>query len=186
MKINDLVNCFPDGVLIINPCGEVIFSNVYASKICQPILEQKTSQSDPLNEVEELSRLFQTIRDGRISAERLYLLEGEFYTGTDNEIRVRVQMIELDQVEEPCLLIVLEDRKDTVRRAAIAEIRKFKLTPREADVWLWRRTGLSYTEIATKLFVTIDTVKKHLKSIYAKRDAMLWVESDVYQDWQVG
>ena len=95
-------------------------------------------------------------------------------------------MIELDQMQEPCLLIVLEDRKETVRRAAIAEIRKFKLTPREAEVWLWRRTGLSYTEIATKLFVTIDTVKKHLKSIYAKRDAMLWVEPDGYQDWQTG
>ena len=74
MKINDLVNCFPDGVLIINRCGEVVFSNVYASKICQPVLDQKATQSEPLNEVEELSRLFQTIRDGHISMERLYLL----------------------------------------------------------------------------------------------------------------
>lgn len=49
-----------------------------------------------------------------------------------------------------------------------ADVQKYGLTCREAEVWFLHRNKYSYKEIADKLFVTINTVKKHMKNIYAK------------------
>jgi len=176
MRINDLVNFFPDGVLVLDHEGSIVFSNNYANQICQRILEETPATAPAANEIWQLYQLLKQAKEGAIAPQRLALMEGEFYAGPGNDIRVRIQTVELEQTDGLCFLIVLEDRQETVRRAAIAEIRKFKLTPREAEVWVWRRMGMTYNEIADKLFVTIDTVKKHLKNIYAKREAKGWAE----------
>jgi len=42
------------------------------------------------------------------------------------------------------------------------------LSPREKEVLLFLSKGLSYKEIATKLDVGTETIKKHLKNIYQK------------------
>ena len=42
------------------------------------------------------------------------------------------------------------------------------LTQREIDVWKLLAKGLMYKEIAANQGVTIDTIKKHSKSIYRK------------------
>jgi two-component system, NarL family, response regulator LiaR len=42
------------------------------------------------------------------------------------------------------------------------------LTPRELAVYNLLETGLLYKEIADKLDIGMDTVKKHCKNIYAK------------------
>jgi DNA-binding CsgD family transcriptional regulator len=174
MKINDLVNLLPDGVLILSDRGEILFANAYASKICQTLLQPDKDIHALPDEIQQLSEILQVTEATPLSPERLALLEGEFYIGSTNDVRVRVQLVHPEDWATPCFLVVLEDRQETVRRAAAAEIRKFNLTPREAEVWLWRRTGLTYNEIASKLFVTIDTVKKHLKNIYAKQEAAQW------------
>lgn len=175
MKVNDLVNYFPDGVLILNHQGDIVFSNAYASQICQKLLEESPTTAPIAEEIWQLYQVLKQAHGGAIAPHQLALLEGEFYTGSNHDIRVRVQTLTLEQVEGISILIVLEDKQETVRRAVNAEIKKFQLTPREAEVWLWRRAGLTYNEIAEKLVVTIDTVKKHLKNIYAKRDATPWV-----------
>ena len=43
-----------------------------------------------------------------------------------------------------------------------------RLTPREKEVLQCLQHGLLYKEIATKMDVSIDTVKKHIKNIYSK------------------
>lgn len=42
------------------------------------------------------------------------------------------------------------------------------LTPREIEVYNLLETGLLYKEIADRLDISMDTVKKHCKNIYAK------------------
>jgi len=60
-----------------------------------------------------------------------------------------------------------------------AEIEKYGLTPRESEVWLLYRANYSRKEIAAELFISIDTVKKHLKNIKTKQDKFLCIE-----DWR--
>ena len=49
------------------------------------------------------------------------------------------------------------------------EIQRYRLTPREAEVWRLRKQGHTYQEIAQELFITISTVKKHVNSILSKQ-----------------
>jgi LuxR family maltose regulon positive regulatory protein len=46
--------------------------------------------------------------------------------------------------------------------------RKFGLSPREHDTARLMAEGLSYDEIASQLFISVNTVKTHLKNAYSK------------------
>jgi DNA-binding CsgD family transcriptional regulator len=60
----------------------------------------------------------------------------------------------------------------------IAEVDKYGLTPREAEVWLLRRAKYALKEIATELSISLNTVKKHIKNIHAKREIVLYMEEE--------
>ena len=65
--------------------------------------------------------------------------------------------------------MTIEDCNQYNQSIAIADAKKYNLTDREMEVWLLRRANLSYREIANQLYITINTVKKHLKNIYVKQ-----------------
>jgi DNA-binding CsgD family transcriptional regulator len=88
--------------------------------------------------------------------------------------------LKLEVSQRPCLLLQLQDQNQPIQGLAIAEAQCWGLTPRETEVWLLRRAGHLRKDIAANLFITIETVKKHLKNIQAKRQAV--VEE---QDWDV-
>jgi DNA-binding CsgD family transcriptional regulator len=73
----------------------------------------------------------------------------------------------------PRVLVTLEDRGQSIENLAIADMKKFELTDREGQVWQLRLAGRSYREIAAELYITDNTVKKHIKSILSKRRAVL-------------
>ncbi|NJM98846.1 MAG: helix-turn-helix transcriptional regulator [Phormidesmis sp. RL_2_1] len=45
----------------------------------------------------------------------------------------------------------------------------FGLTERETEVWQLRLRGSDYSEISTALWISPNTVKKHVKNILAKQ-----------------
>ncbi|MGB3787946.1 MAG: LuxR C-terminal-related transcriptional regulator [Phormidesmis sp.] len=82
-------------------------------------------------------------------------------------VRTRVQNISLGRT--PYLLIVLEDRQQTTRNKALSEAALYGLTERETEIWQLRLRGDAYKEISAALWISIDTVKKHIKNIHAKQ-----------------
>lgn len=48
---------------------------------------------------------------------------------------------------------------------------KEKLSDREREVLLWLSKGFSYKEIAEKLFISVETVRTHIRNIYEKLHA---------------
>jgi len=90
-------------------------------------------------------------------------------------IRVRVQWA-LGDGAKTRLLVTLEDTFLTAERQMQAERKKVSLTPREAEVWLLRRATCTYRAIASQRHITVDTVKKPMKSVYAKRNTFHWRE----------
>ncbi len=72
--------------------------------------------------------------------------------------------------------MILEDRYQSTQNLAIAEVDKYRLTRREAEVWLLRRANYSRKDIAAELCISLDTVKKHLKNIHAKQEMTLYME----------
>ncbi|HEY9671165.1 MAG TPA: helix-turn-helix transcriptional regulator [Waterburya sp.] len=97
------------------------------------------------------------------------IIEAEITTHHSKALRIRVQRFKFSELNYSCLLVILEDRSQTLQSLAISEIEQYGLTPREAEVWLLSRANYTRQEIAAELCISLNTVKKHLKNIQAKR-----------------
>lgn len=158
---------FVDGILVVNDHGETLYSNTLARKICH----QLNTNTPPVHNLPgEVWRACQALIENReLYAKQTIVLES-LVTLPATTIRIRVQWLELS-AQTNLLLVRLEDQQQMLRALAIAESQQYGLTKREAEVWLLRRLGCSYKAIAGQLCITLDTVRKHLKNIYAKRQS---------------
>jgi DNA-binding CsgD family transcriptional regulator len=162
---------FIDGVLILSEQGEWIHANDRARRICNQ-LTKGIAQPDRVPQ--EIWRACQCL----ISSLNLYpnkalTIEDEITIGQADSYRVRAQWLTLERFQRPCLLITLEYRLQSLRQSAISEGQRYGLTPRELEVWLRYCAGYSYKAIAAELYITHNTVKKHMKNIHAKRQMAL-------------
>lgn len=157
-----------DGLLIVAASGRVLQANATAERVCGSLTVSDVSLPGISQMPAVLWRLcspiFKNIAGGAH-------LGGEFdITNVDHQpIRVRIQPLDLKVQEEDCLMLILEDRHQAYRRRAVADGQRYGLTPREVDVWERRLQEQSYDAIAKALFITENTVKKHVKNILAKR-----------------
>jgi DNA-binding CsgD family transcriptional regulator len=151
-----------DGILLVSPAGTVLYQNSMARQICQRICQQLPAHGHPALP-QEVWRTCEAAIDSRdMFGDRPVILEAELQS-----YRIRVQWLDLDRFA-PCLLVRLEDCQQSLWGLAIAEAKKYGLTPRETQVWQLRRANLSRQEIADQLLMTMDTVKKHLGNIRVK------------------
>jgi DNA-binding CsgD family transcriptional regulator len=173
--LQGIVESLMDGIMILSDRGEVIHANGYARQLCRQMLSAETVHS-PLPP--QLWRSCEALLESReMLPDQLVVIEDEIRIGESGTIRVRVRWLEEKRLDRPYLLVALEDQVQSAQYRAIAEARKYGLTDRETDVWQLRRAGRTYKEIAAALYISEDTVKKHLKNIHAKRDASNWVEA---------
>lgn len=163
-----------DGILILTPQGDLLYSNSHAQRLCQQLLSStETPQTIPA----EIWHVCETLIENRdVFPEQLVVLEDEIGDRKFPDLRVRVQWIELSDRRDPYLLVMLEDRRQSLLSLAITESQKYGLTGRETEVWFRQRSNYTYEEIATELHITVNTVKKHIKSIRAKRQSVWWDE----------
>jgi DNA-binding CsgD family transcriptional regulator len=157
-----VLECLVDGVLLLDPKGQVMYANSMAGQICDQF-PGVTGTKPPLPA--EVWNTCQALVESReLYGDRPLVLEE-----TLGNYRIRVQWMETEAFAEPCLLVRLEDQQQSLVSLAIAEAKKYGMTPREAEVWKLRMAKLSRKEIALRLYISIDTVKKHLGNIQLKR-----------------
>lgn len=70
---------------------------------------------------------------------------------------------EFDQAQLALCLQVFDE-------IASIEATHWQLTPRQTEIWKLKRSGHSYAAIAQHLFISTNTVKKHLKDIVTKKE----------------
>ncbi len=172
-----IIEGFVDGVLILTETGEWIHSNECARRICRQLCSEQLQRNLVPSSIWQICSALVESRE--LFPDQSMVIEAEIDTNETTVLRVRVRWLELESNPSPYLLVTLEDRKQSTQKAAIAEAKKYDLTPREAEVWLLRRAHYSYKEIAAKLYITVNTVKKHLKSVYAKQQTNLWSEDEL-------
>lgn len=170
LLLQGILEGMPDGILIVSEDGKILQSNYLGRHLCEQLIDRPTP-------IDAVPRLIQRLCDSLLDSRETFahediihvLLEEDIQTKDEVTIRVRVRW--LSQDDDPLrILVVLEDRVQTARIRAIADCQRYGLTDREAEVWQYRCVGCTYKEIAQQLFITIDTVKKHVKSIHVKRD----------------
>lgn len=156
---------FVDGILIVNLQGESIYANTPATRICQQL-------NTSLNGLpQEIWRSCEALIESReLFGAHPLVIESEIKADLQT-FRVRVQWISLEDSREASLLVRLEDQQQSMQSLAVTEAKKYGLTPREAEVWFLRRCNKPRKEIAAQLYITIDTVKKHLGNIKSKKEA---------------
>lgn len=169
-----IIEGFVDGVLILTEGGNWVHSNERALRICHKLCQDKSQ----VNSVPQpIWHICESLIDSRdIFPDQSMIIEDEIDTDDECTFRIRARWFAFEETAQPYILVTMEDRLQSTQNAAVAEIKKFGLTSREAEVWLLRRSNYSYKEIAAKLYITHNTVKKHLKNIYAKQQEMLWEE----------
>ncbi|MEM8808476.1 MAG: LuxR C-terminal-related transcriptional regulator [Cyanobacteria bacterium P01_G01_bin.38] len=163
-----------DGILILTETGQWVQGNSAARHICDRITgEQPGCGPVPA----EIWRACQALIDSRSQyPRRTFIVEAEMEVAPHDHIRIRARWFETSESHRPYILVILEDRRRSMQNLAITEVARYDLTPREADVWLLHRKDYMYQEIAEELHISINTVKKHMKNINAKRQVALVME----------
>jgi DNA-binding CsgD family transcriptional regulator len=164
----------PDGILILTKTGQRVYANSAAQDVCAQ-LSASTTDSDYTPK--EIWQVCQTLFNQRfVLAHYPALSMSEVQVEPSRALEVWVQWLKLPD-EDAYLLVTLKDRLQSIRNLAALEAKHYGLTAREAEAWLLRRVGYNYQDIAAQLYISVNTVKKHLKSGYAKQRAHLdWDE----------
>ncbi|NEN97141.1 MAG: helix-turn-helix transcriptional regulator [Moorea sp. SIO3I7] len=169
--LEEILEGFVDGVLILTSQGKWVHANERGRRICRQLCQYQSQMSSI---PESIWRVCEALIDSCdwFSGQKM-ILESEIQTDNSLKFRVRVRWLVLDNQAQHYLLVTLENRHSSGYNAAITDAKKYGLTNREAEVWLLKKAKLSYKEIAARLYITTNTVKKHMKNIYAKQQALV-------------
>ncbi|MBD3880541.1 helix-turn-helix transcriptional regulator [Phormidium tenue FACHB-886] len=161
-----VVESWVDGILILTEQGQWVEANEVARTFCKQLSQQ---QSRPSLVPDVIWKICQDLIHSRETfPQQPIVLESEI-TLDGATLRVRAQWFSIEETDRPYLMVILEDQYQSNLNRAIAEVDHYHLSPREAEVWLLYRTGHTYKQIAKELFISLDTVKKHLKSVRVKQ-----------------
>lgn len=165
--LSTVLEGFSDGILLLTTQAECLHTNQRGRQLCRRLNPEKTLPP-------EVWFLCERLIEGRdLLPTQNFVISDVITTAEGSSILIRVQWIFLEGRGEACLLVRLEDQTQMARISALLESNQYNLTARETEVWLLRKANYTYEEIAAQLFIAINTVKRHLKSIYAKRKQVL-------------
>ncbi len=156
-----------DGILILSERGEWIYHNYYAYRICQQLSQGKAVVHTVPEAIWQTCKALMESRD--VYADQPVVIESEIAHSRSSLYRIRVRWLTLDDPQRPYLAVLLEDRWQSSQNRALAEALLYNLSPRQTEVWLLRRAGFTYQQVAIELYITINTVKRHLKDIRIKQ-----------------
>lgn len=169
---------FPcEGLLLLNQTGQLIQSNPKARELCRVVqqglascaVEGSVSYVDMLLP-RQVTRYYESLGAGYLELpEQPFQLSEEICLETGVRIQLKVERISLGEQCSPYLLVRLEDMTQTALQRACWDTHRYHLTQRESEVWALYLQGLSYQEVGDQLFISRDTVSKHMKNVYSKR-----------------
>jgi DNA-binding CsgD family transcriptional regulator len=156
---------FVDGILVLTEQQEALYANATARHFCHQLNPAGSRVWLP----REVWQVCEALIDSRsLCPDRGFVIESEVNTDL-LKLRIRAQWLQLDGLDQPGLLVRLQDQNQAMQSLAIAEAQTWNLTERETQVWLLRRSGYTRKQIAAELHIALDTVKKHLKNVQLKR-----------------
>lgn len=166
-----VVEYFVDGLLILTEQGNKIYSNSRADKICKHFTQGK---SIPTSIPKEILQPCQEVAKNYFpSAQESVTSEISISNQNLGLFRLRVQKFSLDNPDQFYLLVIIEDRHQSLQNLVKLDTYKYGLTRSEEKVWLLRTAKYTYKQIGDTLCITLNTVKKHMKNIHAKRQATI-------------
>jgi DNA-binding CsgD family transcriptional regulator len=167
-----LMELVRDGVLIVSQKLQPVYLNLKARDIFQRLwkISQPSTQLPPI-----LSYISHQLLDNDSSETKTLLLDYPVEGG--QPIRIRAWELSFSSKQglnmlDPYsnyILVFLEDRNITLNEELKIEQKKYDLTERETQILHLLSQTYSYQEISSKLQVSLNTVKFHVKNINSKK-----------------
>ncbi|WP_421657027.1 helix-turn-helix transcriptional regulator [Leptothermofonsia sp. ETS-13] len=184
-----LIELLQEGVIVISRNLKPVYWNQKAKELCKGLSEIDLSLFElPMVVSEICHRLIrgnrsvnqplvlecQTAHGHTIRISARWFYPGSFYSGNGKVLDADMGQSsayppESEQYSRPYILVFLENCTDSLRQELRIEQKKYDLTDREAEIWMLLRQEYTYQEIAKMLQISLNTVKTHVKNVYAKR-----------------
>ncbi|MBW4519400.1 MAG: helix-turn-helix transcriptional regulator [Scytolyngbya sp. HA4215-MV1] len=161
-----LVNALQQGMLVLSRNLQLVYANEKAREICQMLLSEQQMVGLP-SEVSEICH--RLTREGTSDGDSLVV---EYLAPNHQTIRLYTCWLDLEPgatTEPAYILIRMENCHETLLEELRIERKKYDLTEREAEIWLLLRQECTYQAIAKSLQISLNTVKTHVKNLYAKK-----------------
>lgn len=168
---------FPfQGFMLLDHCGLLVQSSPYAQELCRAMSHTPSSQSlESLRLAEwvpnQINRLVRCLIESRqLFPEHQIQLQDVAVLKNHARIRLEANWIDLAAQPPACIVVTLENLTEIAHQRSLMDARRYQLTDREREVLEYSLLGLSYAEIGQELFISINTVKRHMKSIHRKQE----------------
>ncbi|NJK52461.1 MAG: hypothetical protein HC936_05850 [Leptolyngbyaceae cyanobacterium SU_3_3] len=170
--MTSLLESVQGGLLVMTQNLLPVYTNRRAKEICEQISNGKgdAGRGLPAVIIQSCQRF---LREGAVNCEPLVV---EYQTPQRQTIRLQIRWLdpslESDCAHEqsrPYVLILLENCHTALEAELRLDCQKYELTDREAEIWMLLRKEYTYQEIAELLNISLNTVKTHVKNVYAKR-----------------
>jgi DNA-binding CsgD family transcriptional regulator len=176
---------FPfQGFLLLDSRGKLVHRSPKAEQFCVELhlnaVETHHRQpwsSEGLNLPAEIKILTQHLVESRQLFTDLYIqLEDVVVVNETTRLQLQARWVTLSAHAAPYIVVMIENLTDAVHQQALFDARQYQFTQREAEVWELHLQGLTYRQMGEQLYISVNTVKRHMKSIHSKR-------RDEYLDW---
>ncbi|MGB3656071.1 MAG: LuxR C-terminal-related transcriptional regulator [Rivularia sp. (in: cyanobacteria)] len=164
--LQEIVENFEDGILILTETGELVHANASAYNICSQINPGSSNRNYVPSIIWNICK---SLINNQMYCDNLTIWSEDIVVNQSVILRLRIRWLNYELSEQPYLLIAIENRYESLKNIVLFEANKYHLTQREVEIWSLYRTTSSYKHIADKLYITVNTVKKHLKNIRAKQ-----------------
>jgi RNA polymerase sigma factor (sigma-70 family) len=157
------------GILVFTDQPQLVYASESAHRVLSQLQQDSTAKSLIPNEIWHICRSL--IQSRHLFPDQNWLIEFDIFTSAMTTLHICARWLNVDVVSHPCLLLTIEDRQQAIINLVLEEADRYGLTPREKNVWLLHHNNYTYKQIAAELGITPNTVKKHMRSIYAKKKA---------------
>ncbi|MBE9070484.1 helix-turn-helix transcriptional regulator [Leptolyngbya cf. ectocarpi LEGE 11479] len=174
--LESFLEAFSEGILVFDLSGALLYVNEAACGLLKQATSTYEQQRLLEREIRALYRLMVEQSTDRIEAQTsldeipLRSVEAEVMLSLNMQLRIHVRRFQVCTYPDEMVWVRLEDRQQLSRARALLESRWYGLSEREGEVWQLRQAGFTYAEVAQRLFITVNTVKKHVRNIRAKRE----------------
>lgn len=160
---------FIGGILVFDDQQKLIYASEAAYQILGRLKQSENPQNSIPNEIWHIHKSL--VQSRHLFPDQNWLIEFDIFTNAVTTLHICSRWLNLDVIGHPWLLLTIEDRQQAILNLVIEEAERYGLTPREKEVWLLQQSNCTYKQIAAELGITPNTVKKHMRSIYAKKKA---------------
>ena len=167
-----LAESLREGVMVISRQMKPVYLNQQAKETCQKLANGNRQMAVIPSAISEVCHLLiRNVNSGP------FPLAIECQTVESETIRLRASWLNLPTSDAECLqfsahqyiLVFLENRNQILQEELQFDQQKYQFTDREMEIWALLRQDYSYQDIAKTLQISLNTVKTHVKNIYAKK-----------------